>query len=616
MGTRIGLMVLGLALGLAVLLLASAGAADKPAAKQIAQLIEQLGSNSYEEREQATKKLAEIGMPALDALRKALASGDPEIQKRAEELIHRLDAQIQQEARRAESAKLLTASKIHLVYKETPLAEAVADFAKKSGYTIQLHDPENKLSGRKVSLDTGIVTFWEAFDRFCTAAGLVDASLQDVLVPRQGGRRPQPLQFEVPIPLQPGQPDRPAGGAAPGLPIPAPKIQPAQPRKEEADPDTPKQGVPAPGAKIQPVPPAIGRAVQVRRAPAVRLQPGNAAIAAGIQGSTQPTTIVLKDGKPETVPTCYAGAVRIRALTGKSGKAAAADQAAPDDQVVVPVEARSEPRMQLQSITAVKITKALDDRNQSLDQLIDSTVPNVPQFIGPAGIIIGPAGVPAFNRPQSYSPSQVVSVRLKKAPKDSQTLKELNGTLTAEALLAPETLATVENILQAAGKEIKGKDGSTLKVIGVQSINNRVTVRIQIDPPPAGPPVPRIQKVPAIQKVPIPIPQAVPNGGLFQIQPQPAPAIPIQIQIGQIGGFGPNIKRELDGLKLLDGNGQVIPRTQTGYSRHVGANGQMTVTYNLGYRLQNGQVPSKLVYTSSRSVTLDIPFTLKDVPVK
>jgi hypothetical protein len=36
----------------------------------------------------------------------------------------------------------------------------------------------------------------------------------------------------------------------------------------------------------------------------------------------------------------------------------------------------------------------------------------------------------------------------------------------------------------------------------------------------------------------------------------------------------------------------------------------------LSYKLEKGQMPAKLVYTGSRGVTLDIPFTLKDVPLK
>ena len=48
----------------------------------------------------------------------------------------------------------------------------------------------------------------------------------------------------------------------------------------------------------------------------------------------------------------------------------------------------------------------------------------------------------------------------------------------------------------------------------------------------------------------------------------------------------------------------------------MAAGGPPDITYTLGYKLQKGQVPAKLVYTAGRSITFDIPFTLKDVPVK
>ena len=47
------------------------------------------------------------------------------------------------------------------------MKEAVEDFARKSGYAITLHDPDNKLKDRTVTLDTGDATFWQAFDQFC-----------------------------------------------------------------------------------------------------------------------------------------------------------------------------------------------------------------------------------------------------------------------------------------------------------------------------------------------------------------------------------------------------------------------------------------------------------------
>src|SRR5262245_26027685 len=50
-------------------------------------LIKQLGSDKFKEREAATKRLQEIGEPALEALYKAEASADAEVRLRAERII-------------------------------------------------------------------------------------------------------------------------------------------------------------------------------------------------------------------------------------------------------------------------------------------------------------------------------------------------------------------------------------------------------------------------------------------------------------------------------------------------------------------------------------------------
>src|SRR5262245_46667663 len=69
-------------------------------AKTIDKLIEQLGSDAFEDREKATKALDEIGAPALEALRKAAQSKDAEVKKRATELAGRIE-------RRANSERVL-----------------------------------------------------------------------------------------------------------------------------------------------------------------------------------------------------------------------------------------------------------------------------------------------------------------------------------------------------------------------------------------------------------------------------------------------------------------------------------------------------------------------------
>ena len=70
----------------AVCLLSLLGCKSTPStatADHIHQLIEQLGSKDFQEREKAAKELITVGEPALDAIRKATKSSDPEITKRA-----------------------------------------------------------------------------------------------------------------------------------------------------------------------------------------------------------------------------------------------------------------------------------------------------------------------------------------------------------------------------------------------------------------------------------------------------------------------------------------------------------------------------------------------------
>src|SRR5262249_42520219 len=117
--------------------------------------------------EKASEELDKIGLPALEALRKAIKNGDAEVGRRAEELVSRIE-------KRAETAAILAPTKVRLTCKDTPVTQAVADLAKKSGYAITLQDPEKKLKDRRVPLDTGEVSFGEAFAQLCDRAGLVE----------------------------------------------------------------------------------------------------------------------------------------------------------------------------------------------------------------------------------------------------------------------------------------------------------------------------------------------------------------------------------------------------------------------------------------------------------
>ena len=61
-----------------------------PTAAQIAAWVRQLGDDRFEHREAASRALARAGEPALDAVRAAAASKDPEVRRRAAQLMRSL----------------------------------------------------------------------------------------------------------------------------------------------------------------------------------------------------------------------------------------------------------------------------------------------------------------------------------------------------------------------------------------------------------------------------------------------------------------------------------------------------------------------------------------------
>src|SRR5262245_32132165 len=154
MTRRLGL-ALGLGLGLTV-----AALADGAAAPAIDQLIEQLGSRDFKAREAAGKALADRGEEALPALRKAMPHPDPEVRQRLAQLIAD-----------TERALLLAPKRVTFKFDQTPLAAALAEVTKQTGYPVELQGggPQQQL----VTVHVENAPFWEAFDKLCAQAGLV-----------------------------------------------------------------------------------------------------------------------------------------------------------------------------------------------------------------------------------------------------------------------------------------------------------------------------------------------------------------------------------------------------------------------------------------------------------
>src|SRR5262245_17673908 len=98
--------------GVGLLGLVPAFAADTAKPQQIDILIAQLGSSRFQDREKASQALDAMGEAALPALRNAARSGDAEVARRSEKLLRDIN-------KRLETARLLAPKRVHLTYKET-----------------------------------------------------------------------------------------------------------------------------------------------------------------------------------------------------------------------------------------------------------------------------------------------------------------------------------------------------------------------------------------------------------------------------------------------------------------------------------------------------------------
>jgi hypothetical protein len=543
-------------------------------AARVRALIEQLGSDTFTDRQQAFEALDALGESALDALRQATNHEDTEIRKRARDLVSRIE-------KRTENARLLRPTLVQLAYKDTPLREAMADFQRQSGVRLTLHDPDNQLKDRKLTLNTNKTTFWNALAQFCEAAELHEGDAN-----RAG---------------------MPAGAVARNLP-----------------------------ARIAPVP---GVAVPV----------GNTAVA------VQPGEIVLLPGKSPKVPTDDTTSARIRPADRKRFALPASDST-----FGLVLEIALEPRFRCQGIQSIRIDSAIDDKEQQLTQ-----VPDAPANGPVAGrVVVLPAGgmaLPAVARiggkfffpPSANGVQHFAAVQFHKAEKESKSLKQLSGTVTAEILDTPTRVLEIKDVVNATGKSVKA-DGGSLEILSVEKKDEAIKIRLAFTQPtsylpetnPVAVPQP-VKRVPAAKQLApaakpgaVPAAQPVPAAGKPAAAnpvadkkpavPVPAPALQIQqVQVngGVIiinGGVVINQQAGLNrapwGLSLQDSKGNVLPAEfqidpQQGVRRVgvVNRGREYVVTYR---PTKEPTDPIQLVFTGRKAAVINIPFKLTDVELK
>lgn len=126
-------------------------------------LVAQLGSPRYAERESAAKKLLDLGPEAIDALREARDAKDPEVRSRANALLDKI-----------ESTLVIRPTAIRLDFDDQPIRDVVKTLADRAGLPIQLVDEFHPMwNGVKVTLKNDRpLPLWDALDRLRKTAEL------------------------------------------------------------------------------------------------------------------------------------------------------------------------------------------------------------------------------------------------------------------------------------------------------------------------------------------------------------------------------------------------------------------------------------------------------------
>jgi hypothetical protein len=483
----------------------------KDEASRLARLIDRLGSDDFREREEAAHDLDQIGPRALEALRKAAGCNDAEIRRRAAGLVAVI-------GRREETKRALEPKQVRLSFRDTPLPDAVDDFARRTGYTIALAEGREKFAGRKVTLDTGVVPFWEAFDQFCQKAGVVE-----------------------------------------------PALLPPDARK----PDTPGQGVAQPQAQLW----LGGRAAYYTPQPAV----------------PDTSRLTLADGKTPVLPTALAGSLRIRALppgTPLSG------QTPGEGDKLIPLEVTPEPGLGWHGVLGLRVTRAIDDQGRKVVQPIPYVGVAADEFTDFNAVAIW-GGMPYDPAPVNDGNPRAIPVCLHLGGHSAKTIRELHGLVTVQVQTPLQPLLTVDNVLQSAGQAVSGEHGGLLKVGEVtRAKNGQIHLKVHLEPPP---------------QEGDPVNDLMPGGRARRIN-----RALVMWRMAQM-------PQEVHDLRLLDARGQPWQRVDDTVHPNgviVGAVGAAQ-DYEPTFRPAPGQAePARLVYMGRRTLILEVPFTLRDVPLR
>jgi len=138
-----------------------------PSRAEVAKLVARLGSEDFAEREAATRRLEGLGAAAVEELRAAVRSDNPEVVRRASDLLRKAERTLANE-------KALAPTLVELDAKDRPLDDVLADLSKQAKCEVVLGGAKPAdLAAKRVSVTTdGKVPFWSAVLAVCDAGEL------------------------------------------------------------------------------------------------------------------------------------------------------------------------------------------------------------------------------------------------------------------------------------------------------------------------------------------------------------------------------------------------------------------------------------------------------------
>jgi hypothetical protein len=300
----------------------------------------------------------------------------------------------------------------------------------------------------------------------------------------------------------------------------------------------------------------------------------------GVAGSA---ALLLTDGRGQPLPTHFAGALRLRALPPEAKKRAAPEAPPPSAggaraETGFLLEVLPEAQLPWRGVVGVRVTRAVAEGGIVLSQ----STPSLPARSGP----IPPDGPAVWDgatgRPLADASSTgVVAVRLTAGQRPPTRLKEVQGVVTVELSLVRELLA-VDDVVKAAGQVVDGQEGRFVKVLRAARTGDTLELQVLLQPQGAAGTLP------------------------FQVV-RDRRGILVMRRTGQESSAT---------LALRDAAGNALTPRSSERTLTPNPAGGLLVEFRQVYALPAGQKgPLRLSCSGARAVAVDIPFTLRDVPI-